>query len=50
MIIGVFAFSFASGTLATILMEFDNQNIQLKEHLEILNQVHKKFSIPVLLY
>jgi hypothetical protein len=50
MLIGVFAFSFASGSLATILLEFDNQSGKLKQHMSILNSVHKEYKIPILLY
>ena len=36
MLIGVFSFSFASGSLATILLEYDNQGGKLQKHLTLL--------------
>lgn len=49
-IIGVFAFSFASGILATILLDFDNQNGLLKQQMLVLNQVKSEYKIPPILY
>ena len=50
MISGVIAFTFASGSLATILQSIDNQNAEYKKQLNVLNRVFKEHSIPLSLY
>ena len=41
MIIGVISFSFANGSLASILANYDEQNAELQEKVNILNKVYK---------
>ena len=41
MVIGVISFSFANGSLASILSNYDEQNAELLERINILNKVYK---------
>jgi hypothetical protein len=41
MIVGVFAFSFANGSLASIMSNYDQSNAAYIEKMEILNKVYK---------
>ena len=50
MIIGVVAFSFASGSLASILQNYDSSNAKYEEKLQMLNNVYKKYNLPNDLY
>jgi hypothetical protein len=50
MLVGVISFSFASGSLASILQSIDNQNQKHKDQLEILNKLYKEYSLPLSLY
>jgi len=50
MAIGVIAFSFASGSLASIIQNYDTQNAKLAEQLNILNRVYKDYFLPLDLY
>jgi hypothetical protein len=45
MIFGVVAFSFATGTLSSILASFDASHAILTEKLEVLDQLREKFNI-----
>ena len=50
MIIGVISFSFANGSLASILANYDEQNAELQEKVNILNKVYKQYYLPLDLY
>ena len=50
MVIGVVAFSFANGTLTSIVSNYDTQNAELQEKVNALNKVYKKFQLPLDLY
>ena len=50
MLIGVIAFSFASGSLASILQQYDHSNAKHKEQLLILNKLFKDYKLPLSLY
>jgi len=50
MIIGVLSFSYASGSLASIISNLDSKNALLKYKLEILDGIKKDFGIPNKLY
>ena len=50
MIIGVIAFSFANGALASIMSNYDNHNADYQEKLNILNKAKKDYDIPSNLY
>ena len=41
MVIGVISFSFANGSLASILANYDEQNAELQEKINILNKIYK---------
>jgi hypothetical protein len=41
MIVGVFAFSFANGSLASIMSNYDSSNAGYIEKMEILNKIYK---------
>jgi len=50
MVIGVIAFSFATGSLASILQNYDIQNAKLSEKMIILNKLRKEYFLPLELY
>jgi hypothetical protein len=50
MVIGVIAFSFASGSLASVIQNYDNENAQLKSRLKVLQQMYKEYSFPLELF
>lgn len=50
MVIGVVSFSFASGTLASIIQNYDVQNAKQEDKMNILNKIHKDYSLPIDLY
>lgn len=50
MIIGVIAFSFANGALASIMSNYDNHNADYREKMNILEKARKDFNLPVELY
>ena len=50
MLTGVIAFSFASGSLASILQSYDIQNAKYKEQLSTLNMIFKDYHLPLDLY
>ena len=50
MIIGVIGFSFASGSLASILNNYDLHNAKLSEKVETLNKIQKDYDISKELY
>ena len=50
MIIGVIAFSFASGSLASILQNKDSQEAMFKDKVNTLNTIYKDYCLPLDLY
>ncbi len=50
MILGVFAFSFATGTLASIIAQYDSKQGKLQEKLSILNDIQDDYEITVDFY
>ena len=50
MLIGVIAFSFASGALASFLQSYDNQNATYKDKLATLNRIFHENQLPIELY
>ena len=50
MILGVIGFSFASGSLASILQNVDTQSTNLEEKLFTLNKIHREYYLPLKLY
>ena len=50
MLIGVISFSFASGSLASIMQNFDSQNAKFQEKIVVLNRIYKDYFLPLDLY
>lgn len=50
MIIGVISFSFASGSLASILQNSDAQDAQFQSKVYTLNRIYKEYFLPLDLY
>jgi hypothetical protein len=50
MILGVLSFSFASGSLSSIISNLDSKNALLKYKLEIIEGIRKDFKLPKKLY
>ena len=50
MLVGVIAFSFANGSLASILTSYDTENAVLQEKLTTLDRINKGYSLPPGLY
>lgn len=46
MLIGVFAFTFANGSLASILSSYDVQNAELNEKITVLKKIYDEYKIP----
>ena len=50
MLVGVISFSFANGSLASILTSYDNENAILQEKLTTLDKINKTYYLPNNLY
>lgn len=50
MVIGVISFSFATGTLSSILSNMDSSQAKLKQKLRLLLQMRDEYEIPPSLY
>ena len=50
MIVGVIAFSYANGTLSSIIQNFDQTNAEFTEKLMVLNRIYKDYCLPLDLY
>ena len=50
MFIGVVSFSFATGSLSSILQNYDHANAKLEERIQILNRIFKDYYLPLELY
>lgn len=50
MLIGVFSFTFATGSLSSILHNYDHANAKLQERIAILNRIFKEHYLPLELY
>ena len=50
MVIGVISFSFATGSLSSIIANFDSSEAQLKEKLSTLNTIQDEYQIDLDLY
>ena len=46
MLIGVLTFSFASGSLASILQNYDSSNAKYHQKLEVLKRIYSQFNLP----
>ena len=45
MLMGVMCFSFATGTIASIITSYDSQEALMKEKIATLNDIHIEFGI-----
>lgn len=43
MVFGVFAFTFANGSFASIMQNFDHQNAETEEKIQTLNKIYKQY-------
>ena len=50
MVIGVISFSFATGTLSSILSNLDSSNAKLKGKLGVLLNIRDEYNLPSSLY
>lgn len=50
MVLGVICFSFATGSLSSIMQNFDQANAKLQERIAILNRISKEYYLPLDLY
>ena len=50
MLVGVICFSFASGSLSSILQNLDSSNAEVKEKLGVLNRIYTQHGIPLEFY
>jgi hypothetical protein len=50
MIIGVISFSYATGSLSSILQNYDQANAKLQERTAVLNRIYKEYQLPLELY
>jgi len=50
MVAGVIAFSFASGSLASIIQNYDSQNAKLAGQVDTLNKIYNDYNLPIDLY
>jgi hypothetical protein len=50
MLVGVIAFSFANGSLASILTNYDNENAVMKTKLKTLDCIKNCYDLPNNLY
>lgn len=50
MVVGVIAFSVASGSLASIITSYDTKNAKLEIRLQKLKKMYKDYSLPLELY
>lgn len=50
MLIGVFAFSYATGTLSAIIQSIDERDTQLKEKIATLNEVKHYYKVDRTLF
>lgn len=46
MLVGVIAFSFANGALASILTTYDHESAPIQEKMQTLNKIQNEFDIP----
>ena len=50
MLVGVISFSFANGSLASILTSYDTENAVLIEQMTTLERINKIYTLPTDLY
>lgn len=50
MVVGVISFSFASGSLASIMQDYDSKNAVFNEKMKKLKKIYSDYNIPYDLY
>lgn len=50
MLAGVISFSFATGTLASLISSYDSKNGQLKEKMDALTDIQEEYNLDIDLY
>jgi hypothetical protein len=50
MVVGVISFSFASGSLASIMQSYDSKNSAYNEKMKKLKKIYTDYNIPYELY
>lgn len=50
MLLGVFSFSIANGSLSQILNAYDHQKVEYQEKIEIVDKLQKKYNLPSNIY
>ena len=50
MVFGAIAFSVASGSLASLMKNYDSSQADYQEKLVVLNKIHKEHKLPLDLY
>jgi len=50
MLVGVLAFSFASGSLGSLITNYENSQASMKERLETLNKIKKQYNLSAPLF
>lgn len=50
MLVGVIAFGFANGTLASIMTNYDNKSGNYQEKMDILNKARDRYKLVPSLY
>ena len=50
MIIGVISFTFANGSLTSIIQNYDHTNAKYQDRLLQLNQIYKEYGLPLNLF
>jgi hypothetical protein len=50
MLVGVISFSFATGTLSSVIQSYDNKNSMLKEQMDILQDLQDQYNFDIDLF
>ena len=50
MLFGVIAFSFANGSLTSIIQNIDSNNALFEQEINMLNEIYKDYCLPLELY
>ena len=50
MLVGVISFSFGTGSLSSIMQNYDQANSKLQERITVLNRIYKEYCLPLELY
>lgn len=50
MVFGVCVFTFANGSLASIMQNYDHQNAEYEEKMRTLNTIYRQYQLPLELF